>query len=274
MLNFIILGGPVLWVLLAFSMVACFIVIERFIYLRQINKEEAKLFQRAKNSLLKGRYNETLAICNQNISPFSSLLKIGIKNRHQPQQIQREILKDAVSLEAPKLERGVWWLGTIANIAPLMGLLGTVTGIMRAFGVLAKFGSGNDPSQLAGGISEALITTVGGILVAVPAAIFYNYFVSRIGHIFSRLENQVSSLVFFINSPTSVNIGKSVKTQTPVKAPKDARILEEENEETDDEVLEDDTAYEEDVEEETEPAPAPIKRKKPLKETRVILEED
>jgi biopolymer transport protein ExbB len=272
MLNFIVLGGPVLWVLIGLSMVACFIVIERLIYLRQITAEETKLFQKTKVSLLKGRYNETLAICNQNISPFSTLLKVGIKNRHQPQQIQREILKDAVSLEAPKLERGVWWLGTISNIAPLLGLLGTVTGTMRAFGVLAKFGSGNDPSQLAGGVAEALITTVGGIIVAVPAVIFYNYFVSRIGNIFTRLENQVSSLVSFINAPATVNIGKDLRSGKPARVVKEVRVMEEDDQMEDDVDAEDEDDSEIDDEDMVEPEP--VKRKKPVKGTKVVLEEE
>ncbi len=200
MINFIVQGGWVLWVIMALSVVACIIVVERLIYLRRISVDEDKLFQRVKASLIEGHYNEALAICDNNLSPFSSLLKTGIENRKQPETVQRDILKDAAALEAPKLERGLSTLGTISTIAPLLGLLGTVTGTMKAFGVLGKFGAVSDPSALANGVSEALITTVGGIIVAVPVIIFYNFLVSRVNQILSMLENRVNMLVLLINA--------------------------------------------------------------------------
>jgi biopolymer transport protein ExbB len=207
MINFIVQGGWVLWVIMALSVVACIIVVERLIYLRRISVDEDKLFQRVKASLIEGHYNEALAICDNNLSPFSSLLKIGIENRKQPETVQRDILKDAAALEAPKLERGLSTLGTISTIAPLLGLLGTVTGTMKAFGVLGKFGAVSDPSALANGVSEALITTVGGIIVAVPVIIFYNFLVSRVNQILSMLENRVNMLVLLINAGNGASKG-------------------------------------------------------------------
>lgn len=200
MIDFIVMGGAVLWVIMALSVVACVIIIERLIYLRRISGDENKLFIRIKASLLEGHYNEALSICDQNLSPFSSLLKTGIENRHQPEQVQRDILKDAAALEAPTLEKGLSTLGTIGTISPLLGLLGTVTGTMKAFGVLGKFGAVSDPSALASGVSEALITTVGGIVVAVPVIIFFNYFVNRVNLILTMLENRVNTLVMLINA--------------------------------------------------------------------------
>ena len=200
MIEFIVQGGAVLWVIMALSVVACVIIVERILYLRRISVDEDKLFVRIKSSLLEGHYNEALAICDQNLSPFSNLLKIGIENRHQSENVQRDILKDAAALEAPKLESGLSALGTISSIAPLLGLLGTVTGTMKAFGVLGKFGAVSDPAALATGVSEALITTVGGIVVAVPVVIFYNYFVTKVNLILTKLENQVNALVLLINA--------------------------------------------------------------------------
>lgn len=200
MFDFIILGGPILWVIMALSVVACVIIIERFLYLRRISGDENKLFIRIKASLLEGHYNEALSICDQNLSPFSTLLKIGIENRHQSEDVQRDILKDAAALEAPALEKGLSALGTISTISPLLGLLGTVTGTMSAFGVLGKFGAVSDPAALASGVSEALITTVGGLVVAVPVVIFYNYFVTRVNRILTILESRVNTLVVLINA--------------------------------------------------------------------------
>jgi len=100
----------------------------------------------------------------------------------------------------PRLESHISTLGTISNISPLMGLLGTVIGTMRAFGVLGQFGAVSDPSLLAKGVAQALITTVGGIVVAVPSVIFYNYLVSKVNTLIIRMENQVNKMILMINT--------------------------------------------------------------------------
>jgi len=148
----------------------------------------------------KGHYDEALAICDNSESPISALIKVGLEYRSYPENVQKEILKDAAAQEVPRLERNISALGTIAHIAPLLGLLGTVTGTMKAFGVLGRFGAVADPSILARGISEALITTAGGIIVAVPAVIAYNLLVNKVNLILLKIENQVTSLVMMINS--------------------------------------------------------------------------
>ncbi len=200
MLNFVVKGGPVLWVIMALSLVALAIIIERLLYLRRISFDEEKLFLRIKTSLMEGHFSEALAICDQNISPFSSLLKVGIENRNQPEYMQRELLKDAAAMESVNLERGLTALGTISNISTLLGLLGTVTGTMKAFGVLGRFGAVSDPSALASGVAEALITTVGGLVVAIPIIMIYNYFSTKVNLIMTRLESQVNSLVNLVSS--------------------------------------------------------------------------
>jgi biopolymer transport protein ExbB len=213
MLDFISKGGPILWVIMALSVVALAIIIERLLYLRRISIDEEKLFLRIKASLMEGHYSEALAICDQNISPFSALLKVGIENRNQPEYLQRELLKDAAAMESTNLERGLPTLGTISNISTLLGLLGTVTGTMRAFGVLGKFGAVSDPSALASGVAEALITTVGGLVVAIPVIMFYNYFASKVNYIITRLETQVNSLVDLISTYTGEKSANNAEKQ-------------------------------------------------------------
>ncbi len=200
MLDFIVKGGIILWIIMALSVVGLAIIIERVLYFRSIKTDEDKLFQRVKASVEKGHFDEALSICDNNESPLSALIKVGIEYRAYPESAQKEVLKDAAAQEVPRLERNVSALGTIAHIAPLLGLLGTVTGTMKAFGVLGRFGSVADPSILAKGVSEALITTVGGIVVAVPAVIFYNLLVTKVNMILLKMENQVTALVMMINS--------------------------------------------------------------------------
>lgn len=200
MFELIAMGGIVLWVIMGLSVVGAAIIIERILYFRRISVDEDKLFQRIKASVEKGHFEEALSICDNNLSPLSALIKVGIEHREYPELAQKEVLKDAANQEVPKLERNVSALGTIAHIAPLLGLLGTVTGTMEAFGVLGRFGAVADPSILAKGVSEALVTTVAGIVVAVPAVIFYNYLVTKVNLILIKIENQVTALILMINS--------------------------------------------------------------------------
>jgi biopolymer transport protein ExbB len=200
MFDLIAKGGIVLWVIMVLSVVGAAIIIERILYFRRISVDEDKLFQRIKASVEKGHFDEAMSICDNNLSPLSALIKVGIEHREYPELAQKEVLKDAANQEVPKLERNVSALGTIAHIAPLLGLLGTVTGTMQAFGVLGRFGAVADPSILAKGVSEALVTTVAGIVVAVPAVIFYNYLVTKVNLILIKMENQVTALILMINS--------------------------------------------------------------------------
>lgn len=200
MINMLIKGGPILWSIILLAFVGTAIVIERLLYFRKIRVDEEKLFMRIKSSLEKGHFDEALYICDTNYSPLSALIKVGIEHRNHPEHIQREVIKDAANQEVPQLEKNLSGLGTIAHIAPLLGLLGTVTGTMKSFGILGQFGAVADPAQLAKGISEALITTVGGILVAVPAVIFYNYLVTKVNLMLIKIENQVNALILMINS--------------------------------------------------------------------------
>jgi biopolymer transport protein ExbB len=188
--------------------IAIWVVIERALYYRKIKGDEGLLLQRVKSSLEKGHYDEAMAICDTSLSPISALIKVGIEHKDSPEGVQKECIKDAAAQEIPELEKHVSTLGTIAHIAPLLGLLGTVTGTMKAFGVLGRFGSVADPSVLALGVSEALITTVGGIIVAVPCVVAYNILVRYVNNLIVKLEVQVNSLIRIINSSGSGKAGK------------------------------------------------------------------
>jgi biopolymer transport protein ExbB len=199
MIDFLVKGGVIIWILVAVSAYMIGLIIERLLYFKRISVDETKLYDRIKVAVEKGHIDEALAICDQNLSPFAALMRAGIENRDYSRTIQKEMLEDAAAQEAPRLEKNIVPLGTISNIAPLIGLLGTVTGTMKSLGVLGKFGAVSDPSILAGGLSEALINTVSGIIVAVVATIFYNYLVSRANNYLLRLEGQVNALILMIN---------------------------------------------------------------------------
>jgi biopolymer transport protein ExbB len=197
MLELFVKGGPIMYLILFASLVGVVIIIERLIFFRRIRVDEQTLIRRLKATLEKGHADEALAICEANPSPITNLMKVGIENRHHPKQVIREAILDAANLEIPKLERSLSALGTVANLAPLLGLLGTVTGNIRSFGVIGM-GIVGDPAALARGIAEALLTTAFGLIVAIPAIIFYNYLVTKVNNIITRLENRVNELVLLL----------------------------------------------------------------------------
>ena len=198
MLELLQKGGIIMGFIILLSLIAAVIIIERLIYFRRIRVDEETLINRLKTTLQKGYHDEALSICEGNPAPITNLMRVGIEYRKFPKREIREAILDAANLEIPKLERYLSALGTIAHITPLLGLLGTVTGNIRAFGVLGSFGSIGDPGLLAKGISEALLTTAAGIIVALPAISFYNYLVNKVNHIIIRLENRVNDMVLLL----------------------------------------------------------------------------
>lgn len=192
-------GGVIIVLILVLSVIAAAIVIERLLFFRKNRGDEETIMRRLESVLAKGNFDEALAICEAMPSPITNLMRVGIEHREYSREVIKTAISDAANMEIPRMERFLSSLGTIAHVTPLLGLLGTVTGNIRAFGVLGQTGIGSgDPAVLAGGISEALLTTAAGIIVSIPAIAFYNYLVSRVNHSIIRLENRVNELVLYL----------------------------------------------------------------------------
>ncbi|MFQ3621590.1 MAG: MotA/TolQ/ExbB proton channel family protein [Spirochaetales bacterium] len=191
-------GGLILIIILGLAFVATVIIIERLLYFRKIRTDEDRLLFRLKTTLEKQHYDEAISICEANPSPITNLMKVGLEYRDHTEERIKDAIVSAANMEIPRLERYLAALGTIANISTLLGLLGTVTGNIRAFGVLGTLGAVGDPSLLAKGIAEALITTAAGLIVSIPTLVFYNYLVNRVNHTIIRLENRVTELVLIL----------------------------------------------------------------------------
>lgn len=198
MIEFLQKGGVILLIIIALAFVAAVLIIERLLYFRRNRADEEKLLNRLKSTLEKRHFDEALSICENSPSPLAHLMKTAIDHRGYDERTIKDVVTDAANMEIPKMERFLSALGTIAHIAPLLGLLGTVTGNISAFGVLGKFGAVGDPGMLAKGISEALITTAAGIIVSIPTIIFYNSLVAKVNHIIIRLENRANELVLLL----------------------------------------------------------------------------
>jgi biopolymer transport protein ExbB len=179
MFELLIKGGPVMIPIAFCALAATVIVVERFLFFRAITRDDARLLSKVRPAVADGRFQEAVKLCQSSESPLARLFLAGIEFRDLPESDIKEAVMNAANREVPRVERYMNALGTIANISTLLGLLGTVTGNIRAFGVLASTGAMGNPALLAGAIAEALITTAAGLIISIPATVFYNYFVSR-----------------------------------------------------------------------------------------------
>ncbi|MFZ8886685.1 MAG: MotA/TolQ/ExbB proton channel family protein [Steroidobacteraceae bacterium] len=187
-------GGPLMWPILLCSVVAVAIVVERLWTLspRRVNPAELtdKIWKLVQTRTLTDRHVEAL---EQN-SPLGRVLASGLANRDRGRDIMKEVIEDTGRHVVHELERFLDALGTIAAITPLLGLLGTVTGMISAFDAITVQGVG-DPQVLSGGIGEALITTATGLIVAIPALIAHRYLRARVDRLVVDMEKEAMKLV-------------------------------------------------------------------------------
>jgi biopolymer transport protein ExbB len=194
-------GGPVMWPILLCSIFALAIILEKFLYLRRINIDTQDFLKKVLEQMKRHDTKEALQLCDSTKSPIAEILKAGILKYDRPRQQIVEAIEDASLYEIPRIEKNLNALATIAHVSPLLGLLGTVTGMVRCFQIIqAKATSFHpvSPGDLAGGIWEALLTTVAGLIVAIPTFIAYNYLVSRINHFILEMEKASTELVNFL----------------------------------------------------------------------------
>lgn len=200
MLQFLIKGGPLMVPLIFCSMLALAIIIEKFITLGLIERKSRHFADKIRsiiNGEGKDKVEKVIALCEVTSSPLSRILRAGVEKKDREREEIKEALEDAGSLEIPSLEKHLKILGTIVTVAPLIGLLGTVMGMIKAFNVIALQGVG-EPGALAGGIAEALITTAVGLTIAIPSLVFYNYFLHRTDKIVREFEKISSEFIDFL----------------------------------------------------------------------------
>ncbi|MEM7048733.1 MAG: MotA/TolQ/ExbB proton channel family protein [Acidobacteriota bacterium] len=188
-------GGLVMWLLLVASIIALAFIIERFIALRRAKINVNEFLAKVRKALIVNHsVSDAKKICEQYRGPVASIMKAGLLKYGQPREDVEKTIENAALFEMSRLERGLVVLATIANVAPLLGFLGTVTGMIRSFDALAEAGLSN-PGLVASGISEALLTTAGGLFVAIPVQIAYNFFMTRITRFVRDIESATNMLL-------------------------------------------------------------------------------
>jgi biopolymer transport protein ExbB len=181
--------------LLFFSVLAATVAVERFIVFSKAKiNVNAFLTQIRKALLVNRNVKEAIKVCEQNKGPVASVMKAGLLRYGQPREEIEKTIENAALYELDRLEKRLGVLGTTANVAPMLGFLGTVAGMIKSFATLAEQGLTN-PAAVAVGISEALITTAAGLIIAIPAQLVYNWYTTKITRFVRDIETASNMLI-------------------------------------------------------------------------------
>ncbi len=194
-------GGWLLWPLLALGAVAVFIFVERFIEIRKASKMKLNFMNRIRDKISEGNVAAALESCRRTNSPIARMVEKGIERIGRPMPEIQNAIENQANLEVSKLGVGLPYLAMISGGAPMVGFLGTVIGLVRAFMKMEAAGGTVDISVLAGGMYEAMLTTVGGLIVGIPAYFGYNYLVARIDRLIFQMEANSIAFMDILNQP-------------------------------------------------------------------------
>ncbi|MGI6567230.1 MAG: MotA/TolQ/ExbB proton channel family protein [Firmicutes bacterium] len=195
MLDLIIRGGPVMIPLLLCSVLVVAVSLERLVYLLRCRVDTEDLMDDIKLALQQGKILEAIQIAKKTRGPVAAVLAAGIAHYDKDKQFIRERLEEVAHEEVFRMERRLGLLDAIITAAPLLGLLGTVTGIINSFQVIAAVGGLDDTLALSSGIAEALITTAAGLIIAIPGTLIYSYLSGLIDRLVVDINKRSSELL-------------------------------------------------------------------------------
>jgi biopolymer transport protein ExbB len=196
-------GGPLMYLILLGSIIGLAVFLERLFHLYRARIDTDKLMAELRSLIHEGKFPEAIELCRRTPGPVAHILSAGLARHTRNRAEIRESIKDAGIHEVPRLEKNLVVLATIAHISPLLGLLGTVVGMIRAFMTIEELEGVVNPSDLAGGIWEALMTTAFGLLVAILAYVAYNFLVARVGKMVLDMETSATEVVNLLSETDS-----------------------------------------------------------------------
>jgi len=192
-------GGPVIWLILIAAATAAVVFIERALYCHRSQINSAEFLNGVRTVIKRGNIVEAIAICDATAGPVARLVKAAILARDLGRERVREAVEEAGLTEVPRLEEKLNLLATITQIAPLLGLFGTIVGFIDVFQGIEQAGLYANIEQLAHGVLKALVCAAGGIAVAIPAHAGYNYLVSRVNKIVLDMERAAAEIVNIVS---------------------------------------------------------------------------
>jgi biopolymer transport protein ExbB len=200
-------GGPIVWPILGLAVLALVIVIARFIFLNRIRANTDRFMGEVNEMAARGDWEAAEDLVERNRkrkSPVIEVIKAGLDVREEDRETQESVLQEAILHQLPRVEKGLSVLAVLGAVAPLLGLLGTVTGMINTFRVITLFGTG-DPKLMSGGISEALVTTELGLAVAIPIMLLHTFLSRRADHIVGEMEEKAVQMTNIIQIRKQAN---------------------------------------------------------------------
>lgn len=194
-------GGWIMIILGVLSVVCFYILFERMYVIRRAKKDDPMFMDKIKDYILSGEIKAALNYCKQTNTPSARMIEKGITRLGRPINDVQAAIENVGNLEVSKLEKGLPIMATIAGGAPMIGFLGTVTGMVRAFWEMANAGNNIDITLLSGGIYEAMVTTVGGLIVGIIAMFAYNYLVALVDGVVNKMEAKTLAFMDLLNEP-------------------------------------------------------------------------
>lgn len=194
-------GGWIMAILGVLSVIAVYIFIERYLVISRSSREDKNFMNNIREFIMSGKLDSAKALCQTNNSPIGRMIEKGLRRLGKPLNDINAAIENVGKLEVSQLEKNVAGLATIAGAAPMLGFLGTVIGMIRAFYDMSMAGNNINIELLSQGIYQAMITTVGGLIVGIMAYIFYNVLVARIQKIVNILEIRTSEFMDLLHEP-------------------------------------------------------------------------
>ena len=196
-------GGWIMLVLAILSIIAVYIFIERFIVVKRASRYDKGFMERIREYMKESRIDNATALCHGSDTPIARMIEKGLSRIGRPLSDINAAIENVGNIEVAKLEKGVTLLSMIASAAPMIGFLGTVTGMIRAFYNMSMAGNNIDIELLSSGIYEAMVTTVGGLIVGIIAYIFYTIIVAKIQNVVNLLETTATEFMDVLNEPAN-----------------------------------------------------------------------
>lgn len=196
-------GGWIMVVLGVMSLIGFYILFERNYVIRKAGKEDPLFMDKIKDYILGGEIKAAIAYCRSVNTPSARMIEKGITRLGRPVNDVQAAIENVGNIEVAKLEKGFTIMATIAGGAPMLGFLGTVTGMVKAFFEMANVGNNIDITLLSGGIYEAMITTVGGLIVGIIMMFAYNYLVTLVDGVVNKMEGKTMAFMDLLNEPAN-----------------------------------------------------------------------
>ncbi len=200
-IDLVVKGGWIMAILGLLSVITVYIFIERYLVITKAAREDKNFMNNIRNFIFEGKLDAAKALCLTNNSPIGRMIEKGLLRLGKPLNDINAAIENVGKLEIAKLEKNVAGLATIAGAAPMLGFLGTVIGMIRAFYDMSMAGNNINIELLSRGIYQAMITTVGGLIVGITAYIFYNILVARIQKVVYLLEIRTSEFMDLLHQP-------------------------------------------------------------------------